>query len=155
MKRRNLALNALALVAAGYALAGCLPRLLRQSEFFPFAPWDLYSHVPNDFADYGLRVTSLDGAPLAAPVYFEAAPDWFAQAQSILAVESIQALGRAVEGGDAAEIARARGIVERDYLAGHPRLRYEVVKRSWEPLERWRSGRFASEAVLAAFEAGR
>lgn len=124
-------------------------------EIYPIFPWELFSRVPTTVSDYGLRITHLNGQPLDPPVYFEDAPDRFPEARSIIASGDTQSLGAAIERNDQPGITSLRQRIEARYLAAAPSVQYEVVKRQWLPLERYRQHTFVDEHVIAQFEARR
>lgn len=122
-------------------------------EFFPFFNWSLFSTVPNEKHDYGLRITAVDDTQLEPPLYFEAADQWFAEANNIVAYNAIQDYGKAVRQGEAEAIAKIRPFIETLYLEDKA-VQYEVVRRTYTPLERWREGTFDKEEVLTSFIVG-
>lgn len=121
-------------------------------EIYPIFSWELFSYVPNELVDYGLRVTQVDHRVLPKAVYFEAAPELFKDAQSIIAYNNIQALGQMIDAhrSDNAEAAHIK--VEQQHLQIAHSLRYEIVRRNSIPLIRWKTGSFSSEVVIANFE---
>lgn len=119
-------------------------------ELFPFFNWSLFTKIPNEKNDYGLRITMIEGEALESPIYFESADDWLAEAHSIVAYNAIQDFGRAVRDEDEALVAEIRPYIESLYLENKP-MRYDVVRRTYTPLERWQTGEFANEALLGQF----
>lgn len=124
-------------------------------EVYPFAPWSLYSHVNTVEKDYAVRITAVEGEVLAEPLYFQEASHLFPEAQDVTAQVSMQRLGKAVLAGNETAVAEIREYVEPIYLetAAIKQVEYEVVERRFNPLERWRTGVFMEERVLASFEA--
>lgn len=136
-----------------YWLVGNLPRYWSKPEIYPISSWELFSYVPNELADYGLRVTAVDNQALPEALYFEAATQLFDEAQSITAYVNIQTLGQAIDTGQAEQSEILRSKLEQQYLQIAQPLRYEIVRRRSLPLVRWKTGDFSSEEVIAQFEA--
>ena len=126
-----------------------------RDEIFPFASWSLFSMVPNESRDFTVRILQVDGRPIDRPMNFEEAHALFGSAAvSHGARMSIQRLGEAVERRDAASVDRVRGYFEGLHLRGHEPVRYELLARRYDPLERWRRGTFRSVRVIATFQTG-
>ncbi len=138
-----------------YWLVGNLPRFWSSPEIYPISAWELFSYVPNELVDYGLRVTAVDNKALPEALYFEAATQLFGDAQSIVAYINIQTLGQAIDAGQAEQSESLRIKLEQQYLHVAQPLRYELVRRRSFPLVRWKTGGFSSEEVIAHFEATR
>ena len=68
---------------------------------------------------------------------------------------SIEHLGKAVERDDAAEVAEVRAYLESLHLSGRGPVRYELVRRTYDPLERWHDRHaFLAVRPIAQFESG-
>jgi hypothetical protein len=143
----------LGLLAVYLALVVYVERVPGKEEVFPFASWSLFSMVPNEYRDYSLRLLEMGDGRLSRPAYFEDAGDvipWVAHNGARMA---IQHLGDAAEHRREQEVAEVRKYLEALYLGGHKSLKYQVVARRYDPLERWRTGHFREERTLATFEA--
>ncbi|MEM7331236.1 MAG: hypothetical protein AAF490_04020 [Chloroflexota bacterium] len=125
----------------------------RGSELFPFFNWSLFTKVPNEKHDFGLRLLTVDGEPLSEPIYFEEADAWFDEAHSIVAYQAIQQFGSAVREADETTIEEIRPFVESTYLENQT-VRYELVRRTYLPISRVQTGAFVNEEVLGQFEVG-
>jgi hypothetical protein len=129
----------------------------KREEIFPFASWSLFSMVPNEADDYSLRILAVNGKAVEPPLYFEDSIHLFSNATDHSARMSIEHLGKAVERGDAHEIEKVRAYLESLHFKSPEReqrvVQYEVVRRRYDPLKRWRD-RHAFSAVqrLAKFE---
>lgn len=143
----------LATLALLYFLVGNGAWLWGYREIYPIFSWDLFSYVPNDVVDFGLRITKTGDVVLDPPVYFEAATDLIPDAQSIVAYTNIQALGLAILADQPVELAEAAYKVEALHLANLLPVDYEIVRRRYAPLERWRMGALQNEEVIGAFRA--
>lgn len=135
-----------------YFIVGNGARYWLGREIYPIFSWELFSYVPNELVDYGLRVTQVDHKVLPKAVYFEAAPSLFSDAQSIIAYNNIQALGQLLDAHQADNAQAARIKVEQQHLHIAHALSYEIIRRSSIPLVRWKTGSFATEVVIANFE---
>ena len=122
-------------------------------EFYPFSSWSLFSKIPNETRDYTIRILAIDGRVTEPPVDFEEAQAMIGwPAKSHEARRCIQDLGEAVERGDAAQADHVRSYFEPLYLSGRGQIRYAVVARRYDPLERWREGRLQEVRVLREFQ---
>ena len=144
----------LALGAAYVAIALQRELVPAREEVFPFASWSLFSLVPNQTHDFSLRILEVDGRKLARPVYFEQAGELFDAARSNGARMCIQRLGRALQKHDQPAADEERCNVEQIHLRGHARVRYEVVARSYDAIQRFRDGRIDAQSVVATFATG-
>lgn len=142
-----------AALAVYLAVAVCRELQPGRSEIFPFASWSLFSLVPNETSDFSLRVLELDGRALDPPPYLEDAWAILPQAANHVARNAVDRLGRAVVADDEAGAAATRRTLESLHLGSH-RIVYELVRRRYDPLERWRTGRIRHAEALAAYRAG-
>jgi hypothetical protein len=131
-----------------YLVAGFLAVSAPGFEVFPFFCWFLFPVAPNTVERYALVVEAWGGMPVTPPTTFQAL-DVVEDPHAMDAWTSIQALGRAVEAGDADRVARLRRRLEMNYLPAPSR--YRLVRRTFDPLERWRTGRIRSEQILQTF----
>ena len=114
------------------------------TEIFPIFSWDLFSVVPNETMDYGLRVLEVDGKPLEPPQFLEQLTI-FSQPFRISAHMAIQELGVAHARGDTERARSLAHMLYENHLGGAARrVRFELVERRFDVLTRVRSGRFAS-----------
>lgn len=118
-----------------------------RGEVYPLSMWSMFYRVHNQMEDYGVSILAQDGKPLSAPLRFEASG--FPKSHDISAYHAIQKLGRAVDSGRKGSIDRARRTVEKAYLRGN--VRYEVVARVWDPVERFKTGAIKREVVKGTF----
>lgn len=123
-------------------------------EIFPVFSWTLFTHIPNRVQDYGLRITALGDQEFHPPLAFEKAGKWFKAAGSSAAYKSIQKLGAAITDEDSANIEKWRELIEHIYFGGNSQVGYEIVWRSFNPMEKWRDGRHQSLKRIAVFETG-
>jgi hypothetical protein len=145
----------IAAVIIGYFLLGTTTNLTIHREIFPIFSWDLFSSIPApQGSDYGIKILAVDGVALNPPVYFEKADTIFAKAHSIDAYSSIALLGGAVAANDQAAIDAQRAVFEPVFLSDRKNVRYVVVQRTYDLLERWQSNTFIQETELRAFETG-
>lgn len=121
-------------------------------EIFPFFWWELFSYIPAQFkSDYGLEIVKYDDQLLEAPLYFEEAASLLPDPESITAYITIQSLGEAITDGDDAEVERLRGLIEGPHLSNPSAVEYQIVKRDYDILEKWRCQCTDSETVIAEF----
>ncbi len=129
--------------AAGYAR-------IRSTDIVPFSSWALFVFVPNQPAVFTLQIDSLDGRALNPPERFE--DGTFANSHDITAYYVINHFGMAWEKGDAEEIRKFRLLLEKNVLPAK-RVDWELVKITYDPLERWKTGA-VSRSFVARFSSG-
>jgi len=144
----------IAIVFMSYASLGLiLETFIRgTNEIFPIYSWSLFSRIPNNVHDFGLRILTVGDVKLNPTLYFQEADQWLPKASSITAYVNIQKLGKAILSEDAARVEDIRRVFEPLYLGGVGSVHYEVVRRSYNPLDRWKHRRFKSVRSLAFFE---
>jgi len=119
-----------------------------EGELFPLSLWSMFNRVYSQVDDYGLRILSIAGEPVASPApYFENAG--FEASQSVTAYQAIQKFADLTVSHEAGA-EEARNLVERRYLA-RPGVDYELVARRWDPLVRWNGGAFKTERPIERF----
>jgi hypothetical protein len=143
-------------VFVAYVLAGLYCQLAMgggdRKQVFPAASWALFARVPQEITDYEVRMLELNGERLASGHYAEHTGDRLPALATIDAYRLIQQLGRALQKDDRDAIARARRALEGIYLRGAAPFRYEVVRRTYDPLERSHGGDFRAARTLQAFD---
>jgi len=143
-----------------YVLAGACQQLVmagsHRDDVFPADSWALFAKVPGEITDFGVRLLELDGQAVAAPNVVgraaKAATASRAPLETADAYDAIQKLGRALRNGDGNSVARARRTFERIYLRGAESFRYEVVRRTYDPVERWQDGTIRAAQTLGRFD---
>jgi hypothetical protein len=119
-----------------------------EGELFPLSLWSMFNRVYSQMDDYGLRILSIAGRPVAEPPpYFETAG--FEASQSVTAYHAIQKFAELTVAKEPGA-QEARSLVEERYLA-RPGVEYELVARRWDPLVRWNGGAFKSERPIERF----
>ncbi|HUJ71931.1 MAG TPA: hypothetical protein VLZ30_06780 [Verrucomicrobiae bacterium] len=129
-----------ALFLAGYFALGFSTLLLPGREIFPVSSWSLFALVPGQESRYALRLLEAGGQKLAEPVLYQDAEGLVANPHSVAVREIVQQFGLAVEQGRIQEQLRIRRMLEKDHLPSP--CRYELVTISYDPLVRWRTGRY-------------
>jgi hypothetical protein len=148
-RRTNLALVALGVVYVSIAVER--ERVMGREEIYPFAAWSLFSMVHNECRDYSVRVLEVNGTKLERPIYFEDAVGYFPSATHNGARMCIQRLGAAIEQKNALAAERERAELEGMHLHARRSVGYDLVKRRYDPLVRFREGTFLEERTLATF----
>ena len=142
-----------AATAAAYLVIAVAGRAVRSDEFFPFASWSLFSKVPNEVRDYTVRIVAVNGQTLDRPVDFENSRELFGPAAASHGARMIiQRIGEAANRADASATTRARASFESLHLREHRPVRYELVERRYDPIERWRDGKFRSTRTMGTFQ---
>ena len=137
------------MIVAYIATAVCLRLVFDTKEIFPIFSWSLFSVIPTSpHEDIGVLVTEIDGNPLNPYADFMTAKNLFSQAGSIEAYYVIQRLGKAVLAQDDQTENSSRRLLEGQYVDGFKsNLKYRIVKRRYDPIERWKNGSFQFEPL--------
>jgi hypothetical protein len=122
---------------------------IRTTDIVPFSAWALFVFVPNQPSVYTLTFHMLDGAPLEPPVSLESGE--LADPHSITSSYLINHFGRALESGDTAAARGYQRLIEANILPRNRAVGWELVNLSYDPLERWATGKTETRTV-ARFE---
>jgi len=128
-----------------------LPWALYRTEYFPFYSWDLFSYVPNQINDYGVLINEINGESLENPIYFETATLYFSAADSITAFNLIQQWGHAAVAQDNAKMEDIQKQFENNYLSEQAQIQYQLMKRSYNPIDLYQSRTFISEEPIQSY----
>ena len=129
---------------SGTTLIAC--RECQFAEIYPIAPWTLFCFIPNVETDYAVRILEVDGEPLPQVRYFEDYVD-LPDARKIVAHVTIQELGRLAHGGK--DFSTLQHHFEQSFLRSiHRQVRYELVERQFDVLERYKFGFYHREKSL-------
>jgi hypothetical protein len=144
-----------AVLLFGYATAAIVIKgaLRHEREIFPLFSWSLYSTVPREAADYGVRILEVGGRTLNPPLLVEEARPRFPHANQRQLLMAVQSLGRALDGGDTEAVRAYRRLIERHHLRGRGVVHYEVIHRRFNTLARWRTGEFRTLRTVGRFSA--
>jgi hypothetical protein len=124
-------------------------------EAFPVSRWELFSMVPpRENTSYGVRLVEVDGVVLDPPRYFEESRDLFRSARSPDVPVLVARWGRHAEAGRESDAEAARRLFESRFLADAGTVRYELVLRRYDIVERVECGCYVSEEVLDAHRFG-
>jgi hypothetical protein len=147
MPTRRLAQWLSAALAAEFIL-GFGGALTPRGEIFPFASWLLFSLVPYHTSEYDLRLEVPDGKPVS----FSEAGSLVRNPHSIVTFQLIQQLGRAVAARRNSETRRLRAQLEAFFQA--PKVHYDLVTLTYDPVQRWNTGQILAIRQVAAFISG-
>jgi hypothetical protein len=134
-----------ALFLAGYFMLGLATLALPRQEVFPCYSWFLFALVPGRETQYAIRLKEVRGQKLAEPVLFQDADNFVDEPHSVVVRDLVQQFGVAVERGRMDEQVRLRRAIEKNYLPIP--CRYELVVLTFEPLTRWRTGRYDARSL--------
>lgn len=137
---------------AAQLVVGYLGWLTPSHEIFPFASWLLFSVVPDHVTDYDLVLRGSFREPQEPPRSFNRASNLVKGVHSVASYQLIQQLGEAVEARNSfqAESVR-RQIEEQFYTSG---VRYDLIRVTFQPVERWKTGRVLSSHLVESFVSG-
>ena len=128
-----------------YFVGGLLGALTPKHEIFPVSSWFLFPVTPNPDTKFALRLYRVEGKTLEPPRFYEEADGFVADPQSIIVYEVTQELGKAERRRDAPAIAEMRHNIETNYI--RPPCRYELVAVTYDPVERWKTGKVQTETI--------
>ena len=149
---RKVIAGTLALLVVLAAVAAAT-KVTDRYQVLPFSDWSLFStHPPREKVDYGIRFTSIDGAPQDPAVYFESAG--FRESASPPAFELIQDLGGHVERGEALRAEAIWRTFAGRFLGEVGSAEVEVVKRSYDVLDRRSCDCYSTETVVGTLVTG-
>lgn len=143
------------MVAMG--IAEISSRSLREGNrgsHFPFWGFRLFAYTINPMVNYDLLIYEADGIKFQPPVDM---PTFRRRTQKIKNVSPAHLLYQAGVhwvNGDRKKFHQIRATIEENYFNTHQALRYEFVKRSWDPVKRYQTGEIKSTEVLDVFERG-
>jgi hypothetical protein len=140
----------LPLFLACYVVAG----FLTHSRFggrkvFPFFSWSLYSGTSRQIVQYTALLLEVDGRPLGTGVDLVTTPAFHRSPDYWLDAGVLGNFGQALEAGDRKRAEALRRLVEANIIR-EDQVRYEMVKRTYDPLERRASGVY-QETSLGIF----
>lgn len=145
---RRLTLLATALLAVMFVV-GMASEIPPRREVFPLASWFLFVLVPDRTTEYDVEFRAVDDRPLDPPVRFGRSGNLVFQPHSVTCFQVIQQLGLSLERGKPGQVrALCRQV---DTFCRPARLRYDVVKVTYDPLIRYDTGAVRERRVLGSF----
>ncbi|QEX15947.1 hypothetical protein FRZ44_12370 [Hypericibacter terrae] len=125
-------------------------------EFFPFFNWSLFSESSDHRGDVTLRMTEIDGAPVAPPRFFYDMKDVFTAARD-KDPRLMKLLDRwfyALRQNDRETADRLRAVVEKTFMSEVSAADYELVLAVYNPVRRLRTGDIEKIQVIGSFAKG-
>lgn len=126
-------------------------RVMGRGEIFPIASWSLFSKVPSVVTDYSLVIREIDGCVMSPSFFWEESSHYFAAAVHHAGFVVIDRVGLALASGDEALAEELRHKFELVHMREAERVRYDLVRRTYDPLVRWKSGAFERVATVAEY----
>lgn len=117
-------------------------------EIYPFAPWDMYSLVPDHTVDFRIRIHRLGDTVYDPPQYLQDLPKYRARTRSVTSANALRQIGyklMAREEPDPAKLA----IVEQAFVPEGGV--YDIVRIDYDAIEMFREGKFDAQ-ILRRFE---
>jgi hypothetical protein len=117
--------------------------------FFPYYSHMLFPTPHKTVIDYGVVISQVNGVIHPRKIdIMELEADNFA-IKAFTPYWPIQDLGNALEGRSGQDPKELRKNFEKKFLSIYSSVQYDVVKRSWDPIESWNSRpNFAYKTVL-------
>ena len=148
---RRLRLLAVALLAMEFVV-GMVGYLTPRQEIFPLASWFLFLLVPHDTSDYDLILRAHDDTPIDPPLPYNQVPWLVTAPHSIVTYQLVQQLGDAAARHDDARSRSLRRQLETQFQMG--RVQYDLVRNTYQPVERWETGQVRVRRTLQTFTSG-
>jgi len=124
----------------------------KSNEVFPVFSWFLFADVPQkNHVRYTLRVLRADDRDLVPALFFSEAGA-FANPKSVSANKLIDEIGRSLAHQEEGEVQRLRRTLEENQI--HRIQRYELIKLTYDPVERYQTGKMQVESIRI-FEKGK
>ncbi len=120
-------------------------RALFEGETFPIFSWHLFSTVPQPTSSDGaVLLLEIDGRRFEPPLDYMSSFEIVPDAGSVIVYYVIQDMAREyLADPTGAGAATYRSLFERQYLNFYQRsIRYALVRRSYDPIERWKTDRY-------------
>ncbi len=147
-KYRRLQAALLAILAGTFGL-GMVSAVRPAGEIFPFASWFLFSLVPQRVTSYDVLVRSWGDRKFEPAQPLIAVEGLLRSPRSSTVFQLVQRYGRAVETQNQAEAADAWRLLQAKFATEEP-VSIEVVKRTYDPLERALGGKYEQIGIHAA-----
>lgn len=134
----------------GYTIVGFMTELrppLKERELIPFFSWFLFHETPKEVSRFALVLYEYNEQMITPPRLWNDVPG-IQNPFSLQLYALIQRWGQSVLDGDIAASDRWQRIFEESFL--YHQARYELVEIRYDPIERWRNGRFTIERRLVS-----
>ena len=124
----------------------------KSNEVFPLFSWFLFADVPQkNHVRYTLRILRADDRDLVPALFFSEATA-FANPKSVSANKLIDEIGRSIVRQEEGEVQRLRQTLEENQI--HRIQRYELLKLTYDPVERYQTGKMQVVSIRI-FEKGK
>lgn len=153
MKKYRRLQSALAALVVGTFALGMVSAVRPSGEIFPFASWFLFSLVPQRVTSYQIRVHAWGDQKFDPPKSLIEVDGLVRGPQSSLVYQLVQRFGRAVDSGNGAESDSAWRLLQARF-SNPDGLHYDLVKLSYDPMERARGERVERTVLNPADRAG-
>ena len=121
-------------------------------EIFPFASWFLFLLVPNRTTAYDLILRAQNSQPIEPPQPYAQLAWLVYGAHSVVTYQLVQQLGEADHRHDAAAVHSLRRQIEAQFA--QPGMQYDLVRNTYRPVERWKSGQVIERQTLRSLTIG-
>ena len=149
-KYRRLQATLIALVVGTFAL-GMVSAVRPAGEIFPFASWFLFSLVPQRVTSYEIRVTEWNGQKFSPPRSIIDVDGLLQNPRSSTVFQLVQryCAGSTLENG-LSEDAKTAWALLSSRMATPKSLFFDVMRITYDPIERSSTGRMISEDWVSA-----
>lgn len=153
MKKYRRLQAALATLVVGTFALGMVSAVRPGGEIFPFASWFLFSLVPQRVTSYEIRVHAWGDQKFDPAKPLIEVSGLVHSPQSSVVYQLVQRYGRAVESGNTVERSSAWRLLQARFSSAAT-LRYDLIKLSYNPMERARGERSEQTVLTAADRVG-
>ena len=142
------------LLICGYLAVVIVATRQGRDELFPFFNWSLFSASSNVRSQVVIRLESINDNPLPSPRFYYDLGETFIHARerdSTLS-KTMWRLVAAIGAEDNDTIFRMRRLIEDRYMAEIKSAEYDVVRLTYDPIKRIRTGEIEEAVVLATYK---
>ena len=139
MKKYRRLQTLLAALLAGTFVLGMVSAVRPSGEIFPFASWFLFSLVPQQVTSYDILVKSWGGRTFDPPKPLIEVEGLVYSPRSSVIYQLVQRYGQTLDSGATTEADHAWQLLRSKFTSAEP-VTFEVVKRTYNPLDRARGG---------------
>lgn len=124
-------------------------------DTYPFFSWFLFSKVPSRIqSDYAIKIIEVDGKPLPQPTLLEKTSGIFNNSRSLAEYfQTARNLGVSLKQKQLGQVNQIRTHLEKNLFSGRL-VTYEVLEIRYNPIERYKSGKFISSERIAVLTPG-
>ena len=128
--------------------------LFPTNYLYPYFSWRLFDRVKFLESDFAIELVSLDGKELKPPqdfVAYEVPLNKKLRSLYSQPHRTVQRLGQARNGNDYSSFSEIKKTFETHFLNRYKYGEYQLVFRTWDPLEALQNGKYINSTVLKKY----